>query len=183
MLRSTCPNHLILLVCSTTSRSWIASIEWRESELTLSFALTLQIQHIIALSFCRMRFIVATVMAQVSAACSITLLTHVEYTRPLDRRGRLWLVRRGSSWRNLPQAHLQRVTAASSQPPPAESMSPKLQNSGTASSVSSSTSTSFIILPSICYAVPRHRAHPNFFYLCSKHRLWVLARTASLRWF
>ena len=39
-------------------------------------------------------------MAQVSAACSITLLTHVEYTRYLIRSGRLWLVRRGSSWQN-----------------------------------------------------------------------------------
>ena len=98
-------------------------------------------------------------MAQVSAACSTTLLTHVEYTRPLVTRGKLRFVRRGSSWRNLPQAHLQRVTAASSQPPPAESMSPKKQNSGTASSFSSSTFTSFTIRPSIGRALPRHRAH------------------------
>ena len=67
------------------------------SELTSSFALTLQIQRIIARSFRRIWFIVAAVIAQVSAACSITLLTHVEYTRPLVRRGRLRLVRRRSN--------------------------------------------------------------------------------------
>ena len=43
-------------------------------------------------------------MAQVSAACSITLLTHVEYTRPLVARGTLRFMRRGSSWQNLPHA-------------------------------------------------------------------------------
>ena len=37
VLRSTCPNHLILLVQSTTSRSLYPSIERRESELTSSF--------------------------------------------------------------------------------------------------------------------------------------------------
>ena len=115
MLRSTCPNHLILLVRSTTSRSWMPSFERRESELTSSFALKLQIQRIIARPFRHMQLRVAAVMAQVSAACSITLLTQVEYTRPLVTRCRLQLVKRGSSWRNLAQAHLQRVTAASSQ--------------------------------------------------------------------
>ena len=125
VLRSTCPNHLILLVRSTTSKSWMPSFVRRESELTSSFALTLQIQRIMARSLRRRRFSVSTFMAQVSAACSITLLTHDEYALPLVRRGRWRLVRRGSSWQNLPHAHLQRVIAASSQPPPAESMSPK----------------------------------------------------------
>ena len=125
VLRSTCPNHLILLVRSTTSKSWMPSFVRRESELTSSFALTLQIQRIMALSLRRRRFSVSTFMAQVSAACSITLLTHDEYTLPLVRRGRWRLVRRGSNWRNLPHAHLQRVIAASSQPPPTESMSPR----------------------------------------------------------
>ena len=123
VLRSTCPNHLILLVRSTTSKSWMPSFVRRESELTSSFALTLQIQRIMARSLRRRRFSVSTFMAQVSAACSMTLLTHDEYTLPLVRRGRWRLVRRGSSWRNLPHAHLQHVIAASSQPPPAESMS------------------------------------------------------------
>ena len=114
VLRSTCPNHLILLVRSTTSKSWMPSFERRESELTSSFALTLQIQRIIARSLCCRRFSEATVMAQVSAACSITLLTHDEYTRPLVRSGRLQLVRRGSSWRNLPQAHCSQLTTTTS---------------------------------------------------------------------
>ena len=113
MLRSTCPNHLILLVQSTTSKSWMPSFVRRESELTSSFALTLQIQRIMARSLCRRRFSVSTFMAQVSAACSITP-THDEYTLPLVRRGRWRLVRRGSNWRNLSHAHLQRVMAATS---------------------------------------------------------------------
>ena len=46
VLRSTCPNHLILPVRSTTSKSWMPSFVRRESELTSSFALTLQIQRI-----------------------------------------------------------------------------------------------------------------------------------------
>ena len=58
-------------------------------------------------------------MAKVSAACSITLLTHDEYTLPLVRNAGWWLVRRRSNWQNLPHAHLQHVIAASSQPPPA----------------------------------------------------------------
>ena len=48
-----------------------------------------------------------------------------------------------------------------SQPPPAESMSPRKQNSGTTSSFSFPTSTSEISLSSIARAVPRHRAHLN----------------------
>ena len=125
VLRTTCPNHLILLVRSTTSKSWMPSFVRRESELTSSFALTLQIQRIMARSLRRRRFSVSAFMAQVSAACSIMLLTHDEYTLPLGRRGTRRLVRRESNCRNLPQALLQRVTAASSQPPPAESMSPR----------------------------------------------------------
>ena len=126
VLRSTCQNHLILLVRSTTSKSWMPSFVRRESELTSSFALTLQIQRIMARSLRRRRFSVSPFMAQVSAACSMTLLTHDEYILPLVGRGRWRLVRRGSNWRNLPHAHLQRVIAASSQPPPAESMSPRI---------------------------------------------------------
>ena len=103
-----CALHVqtILLVQSTTSKSWMPSFVRRESELTSSFALTLQIQRIMARSLRWRQFSVSTFMAQVFAACSITLLTHDEYTLPLVR----WrLVRRGSSWRNLPHAHLQRV--------------------------------------------------------------------------
>ena len=64
VLRSTCPNHLILLVRSTTSKSWMPSFVRRESELTSSFALTLQIQRIMARSLRRRRFSVSTFMAQ-----------------------------------------------------------------------------------------------------------------------
>ena len=86
VLRSTCPNHLILLVRSTTSKSWMPSFVRRESELTSYFALTLQIQRIMARSLRRRRFIVSTFMAQVPAACSITLLTHDEYTSGRPRK-------------------------------------------------------------------------------------------------
>ena len=92
--------------------SFYPSFVRRESELTSSFALTLQIQRIMAQSLRRRRFSVSAFMAQVSAACSITLLTHDEYTLPLVRRGTWRLVRRGSNCRNLPHAHLQRVIAA-----------------------------------------------------------------------
>ena len=42
-------------------------------------------------------FCVAAVMAQVSTACSMTFLTHVECTLPLSARGRLRLARRGGT--------------------------------------------------------------------------------------
>ena len=99
-------------------------------------------------------------MAQVSAACRITLLTHDEYTLPLVRRDTWRLVRRGSNCRNLPHAHLQRVIAANSQSPPAESMSQRLPSSGTTSRFSFPTST-YKSLSSIARAVPRHQAHLN----------------------
>ena len=67
VLRSTCPNHLILLVRSTTSKSWMPSFVRRESELTSSFALTLQIQRIMAWSLRRRQFSVSAFMAQVFA--------------------------------------------------------------------------------------------------------------------
>ena len=63
VLCSTCPNHLILLVRSTTSKSWMPSFVRRESELTSSFALTLQIQQIMARSLRQRRFSVSTFMA------------------------------------------------------------------------------------------------------------------------
>ena len=58
---------------------------------------TLQIQWICASSLCHRLFCVATVIAQLSTACSITFFTHVEYTLPLSARGRLRLVRRGGA--------------------------------------------------------------------------------------
>ena len=96
-----CALH-VQTISSYTSKSWMPSFVRRESELTSSFALTLQIQRIMARSLRRRRFSVSTFMAQVSAACSITLLTHDEYTLPLVRRGRWRLVRRGSNLRLAP---------------------------------------------------------------------------------
>ena len=78
----------------TAFRLWMPSCKRRESELTSSLALTLQIQWIIAWSLRSRRFNVAAVMAHISATCSITLLTHVKYTLPLFTRSRLWSVRR-----------------------------------------------------------------------------------------
>ena len=63
VLRSTCPKHLILPMRSTTSKSWMPSFERRESELTSSFAMTLQIQQIMARSLHRRRFSVSASMA------------------------------------------------------------------------------------------------------------------------
>ena len=60
MLRSTCPNHLILLVRRTTSRSRMPSFVERESELRSSFALILEIQRIMTRSLRRRRFSVST---------------------------------------------------------------------------------------------------------------------------
>ena len=68
VLRSTCPNHLILLVRSTTSKSWMPSFVRRESELTSSFALTLQIHWIMARSLRRRRFSVSTFMGQMAVS-------------------------------------------------------------------------------------------------------------------
>ena len=77
--------------------SWSPGFERREFELTLSFALTLQIQRIIAWLFPHRGLSVATVIVHVSAAFSITLLLQVEYIQPLVKSDRLQLVRRMSS--------------------------------------------------------------------------------------
>ena len=96
------------------AKSWMPSFVRSVSQLTSSFALTLQIQRIMARSLRGRLFNVSTFMAQVSTACSITLLSHHEYTLPLVRRDRWCLVRRGSNWQNLRHAHLQRVIEATS---------------------------------------------------------------------
>ena len=62
-----------------------------------SLTFTLQIQWSCASSLRHILFCVAAVMALVSTACSITLLTHVEYTLSLSTRGRLRLVRSGGA--------------------------------------------------------------------------------------
>ena len=127
VLRSTCPNHLILLVRGSTSRSWMPGFERREPQMNSSLTFTLQIQWICASSLRHRLFCVAAVMmAQVSTACSITFFTHVEYTLSLSPRGRLRLViMRGAGSRTCLYHNSMVVTAASSQQPPAESMSPR----------------------------------------------------------
>ena len=122
-LRSTCPNHLILLVWRTTSPSWMPSFERSEWEQTLSFVLMLHIQRIMARSFHLRQFNVETFTGHVSAACNIALLTQIDYTRLLINNDKWRLARSARSWRNLAQAHLQRVIEASSHPPPADNIS------------------------------------------------------------
>ena len=116
VLRSTC---LILLVRSTTSKSWMPSFVRRESELTSSFALTLQIQRIMARSLRWRRFSVSTFMAQVSAACSITLHMSTPYLWSEGADGGWW---EGEAIDGTCPMH---ICSVWSQPPPAESMSPR----------------------------------------------------------
>ena len=65
--------------------------------MNLSLTFTLQIQWICASSLRHRLFCVAAAMAQVSTACSITFLSHVEYTLSLSVSGRLRSVRRGGA--------------------------------------------------------------------------------------
>ena len=157
MLRSTFPNHLYHP--HDASRLWMPSFKRRESELTSSLALILQIQRIIAWSLRGRPFNVAAVMTHVSATCSITLLTHVKYTLPLFTRRRLWSVRRESSWQNWPN-HICSVLQHPARNHHQHKACPLDRKSlETASSFSLSTFTSFTLLPSIGRAVPRHQAH------------------------
>ena len=63
--------------------------------------------------------------AKVSVACIITLLTHVEYIDPPVRTSRLRLMGSSSSWQIFQHEHLQACEDIISQPPQAESMSPR----------------------------------------------------------
>ena len=92
---------------------------------TMSCGLTLQICLIIALSFhCRCwRF--GFVNGQVLLAWSIALHTQELYTRPHVLKERWREERTGSRSLNFFQAVFTRVVVESSQPPAAESMSPK----------------------------------------------------------
>ena len=64
---------------------------------------------------CHKLFKVSVVITHVSDSCFIWLLTLFEYTQPWFNRGKWWLVRRGSCWPDLPPAHQQHVTTASTQ--------------------------------------------------------------------
>ena len=102
VLRSTCPNHLILLMRSTTSKSWMPSFVRRESELTSSFALTLQIQRIMARSLRRRRFSVSTFMAQV--CCMQHHTPHTWWVHLTSgQKGQMAVAEKGKQLAELPQ--------------------------------------------------------------------------------
>ena len=124
---STCPYHRSLLSFRMRSRSSMPSCTSSSLDLvvTMSCGLTLQICLITALSFrCRCwRF--GFVSGQVSLAWSIALCTQELYTWPRVLKERWREERTGSRSLNFFQAVFTRVVVESSQPPAAESMSPK----------------------------------------------------------
>ena len=124
---STCPYQRSLLSFSMRSRSSIHSRASRSIDLmvAVSYGLTLQICLIIALSFCFRCWRQGFVTGQVSLAWSIALHTHVLYTRPRVLKERWREERTGVSSLNFFQAVFTRVVVESSQPPAAESMSPR----------------------------------------------------------
>ena len=128
-----------------------------ELVVTMFCGLTLQICLIIALSFHCWRF--GFVSGQVSLAWSIALSTQELYTRPRVLKERWQEERTGSSSLNFFQAVFTCVVVESSQPPAAESMSPRKQKKATTSSLSGWTWTSLCDLPSKGLAVPWHHVH------------------------
>ena len=92
---------------------------------TTSCSLTLQICLIVALSFPCRRWRFGFVNGQVSLAWSIALCTQELYTRPFVLKERWREERTGSSSLNFFQAVFTCVVVESSQPPAAESMSPR----------------------------------------------------------
>ena len=124
--RSTCPYQWSLLSFRIGSRSSMPSRTSSSLDLvvTMSCGLTLQICLIIALSFRCRHWRFGFVNGQVSLAWSIALCTQELYTRP--RVKERWREERtGSRSLNIFQAVFTRVVVGSSQPPAAESMSPK----------------------------------------------------------
>ena len=111
-------NEVQILNASRTSSSL-------DLVVTMSWGLTLQIYLIIALSVrCRgWRF--GFVNGQVSLAWSIVLCTQKLYTLPRVLKERLREERTGCRFLNFSQAVFTRVVVKSSQPPAAESMSPR----------------------------------------------------------
>ena len=126
-LMSTCPYHRSLLSFRMRSRSSMPSHTSSSLDLvmTMSCSLTLQICLIIALSFsCRCwRF--GFVNGQVSLAWSIALRTQELYTWPRVLKERWREERTSSRSLNFFQAVFICVVVESSQPPAAESMSPR----------------------------------------------------------
>ena len=124
---SFCPYQRSLLSFRMRSRSSMPSRTSSSLDLvvTVSCSLTLQICLIIALSFrcrlCRFGF----VNGQVSLAWSITLHTQKRHTWPHVLKERWREERIGSSSLNFFQVVFTRLVVESSQPPAAESMSPR----------------------------------------------------------
>ena len=159
--RSTCPYQRSLLSFSMRSRSSIPSRASSSMDLmvAVSCSLTLQICLVIALSFRCRRWRQGFVTGKVSLAWSIALRTHVLYTRSRVLKERWLEERTGFSSFNCFQAVFTRVVVESSQPPAAESMSPRYQKEATTSSLSDPTWASHCGLPSKGRAVPLHRVH------------------------
>ena len=125
--RNTCPYHQSLLSFRMRSRSSMPSHTSSSLDLvvTMSCGLTLQICLIIALSFRCRRWRFGFVNGQVSLAWSIVLRTQELYTQPRVLKERWREERTGSRSLNFFQAVFTRVVVESSQPPAAESMSPR----------------------------------------------------------
>ena len=124
---STCPYHRSLLFFRMRSRSSMPSRTSRSLDLvaTMSCGLTLQICLIIALSFRCRRWRFGFVNGQVSLAWSIALRTQELYTWPHVLKERWREERTGSRSLNFFQAVFTHDVVESSQPPAAESVSPR----------------------------------------------------------
>ena len=157
---STCPYHRSLLSFRMRSRSSMPS----RASSSLDLVVTILRPDIANLSdHCPVISLqtleVWLFNGQVSLAWSIALRTQELYTRPRVLKERWREERTGSRSLNFFQAVFTRVVVESSQPPAAESMSPRKQKETTTSSLSGPTWTSFCGLPSKGRAVPWHRVH------------------------
>ena len=125
--RSVCPYQRSLLSFRMRSRSSMPSHASRSLDLvvTLSCGLTSQICLIIALSFCCRRWRFGFVIGQVLLAWSSVLCTQELYTRPRVLKERWREERTGNSSLNFFQVVFTCVVVESSQPPAAESLSPR----------------------------------------------------------
>ena len=120
---STCPNQRSLLSLKMRSRS--SSCNSLVLTVATSSGLILQICLIMALSLRCKRYRFVLVSGQVSLAWSMALRTQELYTWPRVLYKRWRDVRTGSSSLNFFQAVFTQVVTTISQPPPAESMSPR----------------------------------------------------------
>ena len=143
------------------SRSSMPSCTSRSLDLvvTMYCGLTSQICLIIALSFRCRRWRFGFVNGQVSLAWSTALRTQELYTRPRVLKGRWREERTGSRSLNFFQAVFTGVVVESSQPPAAESRSPRQQKEVTTSSLSGPPSV-------VCH--PRSGQFPGTLYICNK---------------